>query len=228
MASWTYPWVPSPAPPGSRPEVRRRPLLEARPKDLRAACRSKTTDLRRCPPATTVFQLGRLVDGKTMEYRGRKDDPLYRPGSFLTKAHERLDDRGDARLRGLLRLGPERRCPVEWLHRQRQPHPPATGVSACRTDALPRPCGLISPHRTLGHRGGAATLGLSSAGQLLHGERADDSDVIDGVGMEAVVVGAIRRRFGPERCVQLLDGCVVRSDGQCLELRLRHRVGLDA
>jgi transposase len=41
-------------------------------------------------------------------HRGRKDDPLYRARRLLTKAHERLDDRGDAKLRGLLRAGDPR------------------------------------------------------------------------------------------------------------------------
>ena len=40
-----------------------------------------------------------------MGHRGRKDDPLYRCRRLLTKADERLDDRGRTRLLGLLRAG---------------------------------------------------------------------------------------------------------------------------
>jgi transposase len=50
----------------------------------------------------------RRVQNETLGHRGRKDDPLYRVRRLLTKAHERLDDRGDARLRGLLRAGDPR------------------------------------------------------------------------------------------------------------------------
>lgn len=47
----------------------------------------------------------RRVQNETLEHRGRKEDPLYRARRLLTKAHERLDERGDARLTGLLRAG---------------------------------------------------------------------------------------------------------------------------
>ena len=40
-----------------------------------------------------------------MGHRGRKDDPLYRCRRLLTKAGERLDDRGRTKLLGLLRAG---------------------------------------------------------------------------------------------------------------------------
>jgi transposase len=38
----------------------------------------------------------RRVQNETVGHRGRKDDPLYRARRLLTKAHERLDERGDA------------------------------------------------------------------------------------------------------------------------------------
>jgi transposase len=41
----------------------------------------------------------------SLGHRGHKDDPLYRARRLLTKAHERLDDRGESRLLGLLRAG---------------------------------------------------------------------------------------------------------------------------
>ena len=37
--------------------------------------------------------------------QGRKDDPLYRIRRLLTAAHERISDRGQTRLRGLLNAG---------------------------------------------------------------------------------------------------------------------------
>jgi len=50
----------------------------------------------------------RRVQNETLGHRGRKDDPLYRCRRLLTKADERLDDRGRARLLGLLDAGDPR------------------------------------------------------------------------------------------------------------------------
>ena len=50
----------------------------------------------------------RRVQNETMGHRGRKDDPLYRARRLLTKAHERLDERGNDKLVGLLRAGDPR------------------------------------------------------------------------------------------------------------------------
>lgn len=50
----------------------------------------------------------RRVQNDTLGHRGHKDDPLYRARRLLTKAHERLDDQGDAKLRGLLEAGDPR------------------------------------------------------------------------------------------------------------------------
>jgi transposase len=47
----------------------------------------------------------RRVQNETLGHRGRKDDPLYRCRRLLTKADERLDDRGRAKLLGLLEAG---------------------------------------------------------------------------------------------------------------------------
>jgi transposase len=47
----------------------------------------------------------RRVQNETIGHRGRRHDPLYRARRLLTKAHERLDDRGETRLAGLLRAG---------------------------------------------------------------------------------------------------------------------------
>jgi len=47
----------------------------------------------------------RRVQNETLGHRGRKSDPLYRCRRLLTKANERLDDRGREKLMGLLRAG---------------------------------------------------------------------------------------------------------------------------
>jgi hypothetical protein len=45
------------------------------------------------------------VQNDTLGHRGRKNDPLYRARRLLTKVHRRLDDRGEAKLTGLLAAG---------------------------------------------------------------------------------------------------------------------------
>jgi transposase len=55
-----------------------------------------------------IDECRRRVQNETLGHRGRKDDPLYRARRLLTKAHERLDETGDARLVGLLRAGDPR------------------------------------------------------------------------------------------------------------------------
>jgi transposase len=47
----------------------------------------------------------RRVQNETVGHRGRKDDPLYRCRRLLTKADERLDDKGRTKLLGLLDAG---------------------------------------------------------------------------------------------------------------------------
>jgi transposase len=57
----------------------------------------------------------RRVQNETLGHRGRKDDPLYRARRLLTKAHERLDDRGEDKLLGLLRAGdPHGEVKMAW------------------------------------------------------------------------------------------------------------------
>jgi transposase len=55
-----------------------------------------------------VVNLSPTADHPCIRHRGRKDDPLYRARRLLTKAHERLDERGNQRLVGLLRAGDPR------------------------------------------------------------------------------------------------------------------------
>jgi len=57
---------------------------------------------------TKLDECRRRVQNETMGHRGRKDDPLYRCRRLLTKADERLDDKGRSRLLGLLDAGDPR------------------------------------------------------------------------------------------------------------------------
>ena len=57
---------------------------------------------------TKVDDTRRRVQNETMGHRGRKDDPLYRIRRLLTKADERLTDKGRTKLVGLLDAGDPR------------------------------------------------------------------------------------------------------------------------
>lgn len=50
-------------------------------------------------------EVRRRVQNQTLGHRGHKDDPLYRCRRLLTKADERLDDKGRSKLLGLLDAG---------------------------------------------------------------------------------------------------------------------------
>ncbi len=54
---------------------------------------------------TKLDECRRRVQNETLGHRGRKSDPLYRCRRLLTKAKERLDDKGSEKLKGLLRAG---------------------------------------------------------------------------------------------------------------------------
>ena len=54
---------------------------------------------------STIDQVRRRVQHETTGGRGTKDDPLYRIRRLLLKAHERVTERGEAKLRGLLAAG---------------------------------------------------------------------------------------------------------------------------
>src|SRR5918994_1860693 len=57
----------------------------------------------------------RRVQNETLGHRGRRDDPLYKSLRLLTKGHERLDDRGEAKLLGLLAAGdPKGEVRLAW------------------------------------------------------------------------------------------------------------------
>ena len=48
------------------------------------------------------------MQNETLGHRGRKADPPYRARRLLTRAHERLGDRGEEKLLGLLAAGDPR------------------------------------------------------------------------------------------------------------------------
>jgi transposase len=54
---------------------------------------------------TKLDECRRRVQNETLGHRGHKADPLYRCRRLLTKAEERLDDKGREKLMGLLRAG---------------------------------------------------------------------------------------------------------------------------
>lgn len=57
----------------------------------------------------------RRVQNETLGHRGRKFDPLYRCRRLLTKADERLDEKGRTKLLGLLRAGdPKGEVATAW------------------------------------------------------------------------------------------------------------------
>jgi transposase len=57
----------------------------------------------------------RRVQNETLGHRGRRDDPLYKSRRLLTKGHERLDDRGETKLVGLLAAGdPKGEVRLAW------------------------------------------------------------------------------------------------------------------
>ena len=59
---------------------------------------------------TKLDECRRRVQNETMGHRGHKADPLYRCRRLLTKAEERLDEKGREKLMGLLKAGdPKRR-----------------------------------------------------------------------------------------------------------------------
>jgi transposase len=62
-----------------------------------------------------VDETRRRVQNETLGHRGRQHDPLYRARRLLTMAEERLGEKGDAKLKGLLRAGdPRGDVAVAW------------------------------------------------------------------------------------------------------------------
>jgi transposase len=54
---------------------------------------------------TRLDDVRRRVQHDTLGHRGHKADPLYRSRRLLTKGHERLDEKGEAKLLGFLDAG---------------------------------------------------------------------------------------------------------------------------
>ena len=69
-----------------------------------------------------TFQLDqcrRRVQQDLLGHRGRKGDPLFRARRLLAKAHERLDERGNEKLTGLLKAGdPKGQVRMAWLAKE--------------------------------------------------------------------------------------------------------------
>jgi transposase len=60
-------------------------------------------------------EVRRRVQNETLGHRGHKHDPLYRSRRLLTKADERLDDKGRTKLLGLLEAGdPKGEVRMAW------------------------------------------------------------------------------------------------------------------
>jgi transposase len=75
-----------------------------------------------------VDRTRRRVQQETLGHRGREDDPLYRSRKLLTMAAERLDERGETKLRGLLAAGdPDGQVYEAWAVDQ-----PALGAGSSR------------------------------------------------------------------------------------------------
>ena len=83
-------------------------------------------------------QVRRRTQNETLGHRGRKGDPLYRIRRLLVVASERLDHRGEIRLRGLLEAGdPYGEVRTAWHAKETlrgfyQFYDPALADSYCR------------------------------------------------------------------------------------------------
>lgn len=68
---------------------------------------------------TKLDECRRRVQNETLGHRGRKDDPLFRSRRLLTKGAERLDERGNTKLMGLLEAGdPKGEVRMTWLAKE--------------------------------------------------------------------------------------------------------------
>ena len=64
---------------------------------------------------TKLDDVRRRVQQETLGHRGRRDDALYRSRRLLTKGHERLDAKGEAKLLGFLEAGdPKGEVRMAW------------------------------------------------------------------------------------------------------------------
>ena len=64
---------------------------------------------------TRLDDVRRRVQQETLGHRGHRDDALYRSRRLLTKGHERLDEKGEAKLLGFLEAGdPKGEVRMAW------------------------------------------------------------------------------------------------------------------
>ena len=64
---------------------------------------------------TRLDDVRRRVQQEVLGHRGHRDEPLYRARRLLTKGHERLDDKGEAKLLGFLEAGdPKGEVRMAW------------------------------------------------------------------------------------------------------------------
>jgi transposase len=92
---------------------------------------------------TRLDDVRRRVQQETLGHRGHRDDPLYRSRRLLTKGHERLDDKGEAKLLGFLEAGdPKGEVRMAWHAKETlrglydQPAADAAGYLAELVDSL--------------------------------------------------------------------------------------------
>jgi len=68
---------------------------------------------------TRLDDVRRRVQQDTLDHRGHRDDPLYRSRRLLTRGHERLDEKGEAKLLGFLGAGdPKGEVRMAWHQAQ--------------------------------------------------------------------------------------------------------------
>ena len=103
----------------------------------RAAYNKVLPDARQVADPFHVIRLGnqrldevrRRVQNETLGHRGRRGDPLYRIRRLLVAAHERISDRGETRLLGLLDAGdPHGEVRLAW-HAKEDPKRSSTRSS---------------------------------------------------------------------------------------------------
>ena len=90
----------------------------------------------------------RRVQNGTRGHRGRKTDPLYRSRRLLTKGHERLDDTGEAKLRGLLEAGDPRGEVAQQERRSAGERASRTAKQSCRGQCRGCGCGCAGQRWT--------------------------------------------------------------------------------
>ena len=144
---------------------------------------------------SAVDEVRRRVQNETTGGRGTKDDPLYRIRRLLTKAHERVTERGEAKLRGLLAAGDPRGEALRRLARQRNgphdlPHPRSRTRARSPRRALPRPARPDVPARTEQARPHASRLAGTERqlASLTRHQRTDRSSQQPGQANQASVV----------------------------------------